>query len=79
MTDRPEWMTPAHERVLAHLGEVELATPAEVADALGAADEDVRERVRSLEDHGLTEYLDDGVYRITRDGKAYLAREVDDE
>lgn len=74
-----QWMTIADERILERLDEVETDTPKGMEDSgeVRFSRQYIGERCRKLAEYGLLVHLGNGVYRITEQGEAYLAGELD--
>jgi len=78
MRPRVEWMNQTDDRILALLEESELIlSPAVMAKNLEYSRSWVSERVGKLVEAGLVEQIDDGYYKISDLGTAYLAGELD--
>ena len=72
-----EWMNPVDNRILEFLATEGASSPKIVADDLGNHPEYVGDRLRTLTEYGLVDRPGRGIYRITEDGEAYLAGELD--
>lgn len=73
-------MSIVDDRILEYLSEVsEFGSPSEIhrEGNLPYTREYVAERCRELANHGLIQKVSANVYRITDDGEAYLAGELD--
>lgn len=75
-----DWMVLLDDRLLEYLAENQPAQPSKIVghECVNYSSEYVRRRLKdNLEPHGLVQNLGGGVYRITDDGEAYLAGELD--
>ncbi len=74
-----DWMTIADERILEYLSTSETSTPKKMADSgdVRFSRQYIGERCRKLADYGLVQHLGNGVYRITEEGRQYLAGDLD--
>jgi predicted transcriptional regulator len=78
MRPRLEWMTRADDYILEFFEETDIAaTPHVVSVNIDYSRQYVNRRIRILTHHELVEDLDDGVYRISDKGLAYLEGELD--
>ncbi len=74
-----EWMAHADERILELLDQTEPRSPTEIVDdgRVHFSRQHVNNRCLILAERGLLQKLGNGVYRITDDGRAYLAGDLD--
>ena len=80
MRPRVDWMNQTDDRILETLDESDLIlTPAVLAKNLEYSRSWVSERISKLRETGLVENVDGSYYRITDQGRAYLAGELDAE
>jgi len=80
MRPRVDWMNQTDDRILELLNESSLIlSPAVIARNLQYSRSWVSERTGKLVNAGLVEQVDDGYYRISGLGQAYLEGSVDAE
>ncbi len=80
MRPRVDWMNQTDDRILELLNESGLIlSPAVIAKNLQYSRSWVSERTGKLVNAGLVEQVDDGYYRISSLGQAYLEGSVDAE
>lgn len=74
-----EWMSLADDRILEYLREHDFGSPSEIKKGgkLHYTPQHVAYRCRELAKYGLIEKVSANVYRLTDDGAAYLAGELD--
>lgn len=80
--ERPSWMTRDDLRILEALADpdiLEVQSPAIVAYNLDLTRPHVSKRLSEFTDHNLVERVEDGRYRITYRGQAYLAGDLNAE
>ena len=80
MVDRPEWMTPTDLFILTSFNEsnvFRVLGPTVIADNMDMTRAHVSKRISLLVDHGLLEQIEDGKYRITARGRAFLRGELE--
>jgi len=77
MRPRVSWMNQTDDRILELLAESGLIlSPAVMAKNLEYSRNWISRRTGKLVENGLVEQVDDGYYRITDHGRAYLAGEL---
>jgi len=76
-----DWMALVDDRVLEYLSENETGSPTKMKKdgPIRYSTGYISERCKELADRGLIQPLGNGVYRITEDGGAYLAGNLDTE
>ncbi|MEZ3117277.1 hypothetical protein RYH80_15280 [Halobaculum sp. MBLA0147] len=77
-----DWMKPPDDRILEVFSDEGNLTPVAVSregrvDRVDISRKYAGERCRELTRYGLLEYVDDGLFRITDQGLAYLDEELD--
>lgn len=80
MLDRPDWMSSTDFLILLSFKESEIFRvlgPTTIADNLGLTRPHVSKRIAVMVDHGLLEQVEEGKYRISADGRAFLNGELD--
>lgn len=77
MRQPAEWMVPSDDRILELLDEEGNLTPQAVEDFGGPSAGHAHDRFPVLVRHGLVTKISRGLYRITDEGEAYLAGELD--
>jgi DNA-binding IclR family transcriptional regulator len=77
MSKRANWMRPEDDHLLALLRNERKDTFTTIAEQLPLARDEVAERCRTLEAHGLVEHLGSDIYTISPLGKRYLEGEVE--
>lgn len=77
---RVSWMTQADDRILETLADSDLVlSPRVLAVNTDYSRHYVSARLGELRDAGLVDRVDDGLYRITDRGRAYLEGELDSD
>ncbi len=84
MRQRARWMSPPDDAILECLRDMGNMTPKAISRDGMVARVDIGrkyagKRLRDLEEHGFVEYVDDGLFRLTEQGVAYLNEEFDAE
>lgn len=82
MFDRPDWMSPTDFLILLSFEEstiFRILGPTTVADNLGLTRPHVSKRIAVMVEHGLLERVEEGKYRISSDGRAFLDGELGEE
>lgn len=77
--ERMRLKQPTDDNILKDLRERCQDVPANIAERIDRNNLYVGERLRQLEDYGLTENVGHGVYAITEKGDQYLDGELDDD
>jgi Mn-dependent DtxR family transcriptional regulator len=84
MRQRARWMNPPDDAILECLRDMGNMTPKAVSrdgmvERVDIGRKYAGKRLRDLEAHGFVEYVDDGLFRLTDRGRAYLDEEYDAE
>jgi Mn-dependent DtxR family transcriptional regulator len=82
MRKRADWMTKSDDAILEVLRDEGNLTPLAASKDGQVARVNIGrkyagQRLRNLVKYGLVEYVDEGLYRLTDDGRAYLDEELD--
>jgi len=82
MRMRGEWMKPIDDPLLEVLRDAGNLTPKAISrdgmvERVDISRKYAGQRLRSLEEHGLVGYVDEGLFRISERGVAYLEEEFD--
>lgn len=74
-----DWMAlPADDRILEALEDTGfILSGAVLAKNLGYSNNYIRNRLRALSNRGLIDKVEDGYYKINKQGRAYLAGDLD--
>lgn len=77
-----DWMKPPDDRILEEFSDEGNLAPVAMSregrvDRVDISRKYAGERCRELTSYGLLEYVDDGLFRITDQGKGYLDEELD--